>query len=158
MNSNSNSTAKRYVVFLAAPYSNRFDPATDRKDTDLKITLENILNILKSNGYEIRSAHIREDWGNKLMKPADFVPVDYKWIKESDLVIAYVDGTSSGLYIELGWASVLGKNIIILHKEGTHFSPMLSGLNTITNVEIVPFNNNKVLADRLEYVLKNILK
>jgi nucleoside 2-deoxyribosyltransferase len=153
MNSNAHSTAKRYVVFLAAPYSNRFDPATDRKDTDLKETLENVLQMLKNNGYDIRSAHIREDWGNKLMKPRDFVPLDYKWIKESDLVIAYIDGTSSGLYIELGWASALGKNILILYKEGTHFSPMLLGLDVMTHVEILPFNNNKDLADRVEHVL-----
>jgi nucleoside 2-deoxyribosyltransferase len=151
------------VVFLAAPISCRFDPTTDTEDVALKNTLVSILEILKKYGYKIRSAHVREDWGKKLMEPRVFVALDYRWIKESDLIIAYVDGTSSGLYVEIGWASLLSKDILILHKEGTHFSPMILGLESIddsicTRVQILSFKDGKDLTEKLEPVLKNRLE
>jgi nucleoside 2-deoxyribosyltransferase len=150
-------STKVLVAFLAAPYSSKFDPMTNRQDVELRKTLENILEILKNNGYEVRSAHVREDWGSKLMKPDDFVPIDFKWVNESDLVIAYIDGTSSALYTEIGWASVSNKTILILHKEGTYLSPLVKGLNSIpgASVEILTFKDDKGLNENLENHLKN---
>ena len=152
-----NSTS-RPTVFLAAPYSNRFDPTKNVKDVGLKNTLKRIIEILEQNGYKVLSAHVREDWGKKLMKPNVFVPLDYRWIKESDLVIAYVDGTSSGLYIEIGWASYLHKDILILYKKGTHFSPMIYGLKSMTKVWLLSFKDNKHLIERLKRRLKKGFK
>ena len=142
------------VAFLkVAPYSSKFDPKTNRHDFELQKTLENIQEILENNGYEIRSAHVREDWGRKLMKPDDFVPLDFKWVNESDLVVAYIDGSSSGLYTEIGWASAWNKTILF-YKEGTYLSPLVEGLNTITSVQIMSFRDDKDLTDNLERRLK----
>ena len=89
------------------------------------------------------------------MKPDDFVPLDFKWVNESDLVVAYIDGSSSGLYTEIGWASAWNKTILVLHKEGTYLSPLVEGLNTITSVQIMSFRDDKDLTDNLERRLKN---
>jgi hypothetical protein len=149
-------STKVRVAFLAAPFSSKFDPMTNRHDVKLRKTLENIQEILKNNGYEVRSAHVREDWGSKLMRPDDFVPIVFSWINESDLVIAYIDGTSSAIYTEIGWASFSNKTILILHKEGTYLSPLVKGLNAIhsSSVEILSFKNDKDLNENLENHLK----
>jgi nucleoside 2-deoxyribosyltransferase len=151
---------KKKVAFLAAPFSQKFNRAEGVNDISLRRTLEAILRLLKDNEYEVRSAHLREDWGNNPMSPSVFVPLDYEWIGESDLFIAYVDNTSSGLFIEIGWASALRKNIVILSQQGISLSPMIYGLGemTRTRTEILSFIGEKDLIEKLKTFLVNIQK
>jgi nucleoside 2-deoxyribosyltransferase len=146
------------IAFIAAPFSTRFNPSNGIYDSDLRRTLETIISVLRLKGYLVRSSHIREHWGNKIMHPSEFVPLDYKSIKESDILLAYIDDCSTGLYIELGWASSLGKNILILLKADIQYSPMLRGLHNICKTEIFTFRDTKALLQDLDKVIDRALQ
>jgi nucleoside 2-deoxyribosyltransferase len=146
------------IAFIAAPFTTRFDPRNGVFDNDLKRTLERIMKALRMKGYQVKSSHIREDWGNNIMKPPDFVPRDHESIEESDIVLAYIDDCSTGLYIELGWASNLKKNIIILLKADVRHSPMLHGLHNICKTHIFEFQNTEELLLELDKQLDRALQ
>lgn len=141
-------------AFVAAPFSSRFNFSTGKSDNALKKTLESIILALKMKGYEVKNSHVREDWGKKLMQPSEFVPLDYQWIEECNFFLAYIDDYRPlGLYIELGWASMLRKKILILLKDDVPYSPMLEGLSYIpnmpkSNIKIFKFNDtDRLLQD-----------
>ena len=48
-----------------------------------------------------------------------------KMIEDCDLLLAEVSFPSTGMGIELGWADMLEKRIIAIHKDDTHPSPSL---------------------------------
>jgi hypothetical protein len=146
------------IAFVAAPFTTRFYPKNGVYDNDLKRTLERIIEALKMKGYQIRSSHIREDWGNNIMKPPEFVPKDHESIKESDVVLAYIDDCSTGLYIELGWASNLRKKIIILLKADVRYSPMLDGLHNLCKTHIFKFQTSEELFLKLDKELDKALQ
>ncbi len=107
-------------------------------------------------GYLITSFHIIEDWGNKIMNPSEFVPSAYNWIKQSDIFLVYIDDYSTGLYIELGWASMLKKDILILLKADARYSPFLLGLHKICKTTIFKFQNDEELFLKLDQMLDSI--
>jgi len=101
-------------------------------------------------GHDVISAHVREDWGQNLMPPEEFTPLDLNLIKECDLVIAYVDYQPSGVYVELGWASALKKKIIVLaEKPVSQLSPLVQGLSRITETVIISFEDEDELLTQL---------
>lgn len=147
-------------AFIAAPFSSRFNPSIGITDDALKRTLKSIILRVKMKGYGVESSHVREDWGKKVMHPSKFVPLDYQSIEECDFFLAYIDDCHpTGLYIELGWASMLRKKILILLKDGVPYSPMLDGLSNIkkSNTKIFKFNDSERLLHNLNKVLDTAL-
>lgn len=71
-----------------------------------------------------------------------------------DLFIAEVTGKSTGLGIELGWASLMGVPIICFHKK--EISPSNS-LKVITN-EFIEYENERDLIDKMSEILNRRLQ
>ena len=110
-----------------------------------------MISFFGGRGYDVFNAHKREKYGRALLPPETCTKEDYNEMKSCDMVIAYPGNPpSGGTHIELGWASMLGKRIILLLKEGGDYSPLVQGLYSISNVEYVRFKNYSELIQKLE--------
>jgi len=100
--------------------------------------IRGLINYFERKGYEVHNSHAREKWGEDFMKPEVCAPLDYDGVKRADLIVAIPgDPPSGGVHIELGWASALGKKIIILLSCNEKYSNLVLGLNRITDVSYV---------------------
>jgi len=126
------------TVYLAAPFNSYINPQTRRIYDDKIDLIRGLIDYLKTKGYEVHNSHTRENWGEDVMKPEICTPLDYDHVRRADLIIAIPgDPPSGGVHIELGWASALGKRIIILLSNNEKYSNVILGLNRIADVSYV---------------------
>jgi len=141
-------------IFLAAPFSNVYRSRLGKVDSRFRKRLETIIKLIMKEGHDVISAHLRENWGQNLMPPSEFVPLDFNLIKECDLVIAYISDQPSGVYVELGWASALKKKIIVLTDQPiSQLSPLVQELPRITQAVIISFKDENDLLMKLAALL-----
>lgn len=140
-------------IFFGAPFSmylsgNGFDPEFGK-------FLSAAIISLKSRGHLVRSAHVREGFGKKLMSPDVCTPLDFEEIKKCDLFIALPSNPpSGGVHIELGWASALSKKILLcLKKEGV-YSPLVHGIGSMDFVDTIFFGEYDELLAKLSEAVK----
>jgi len=112
-------------------------------DENLKNIIICALNMLKMNGYKILSVHQEEEFGKSavMQNPDDVCLHDYTWMQQCDIYICFLPVSktgqiyrSDGTCIELGWASALGKPVVILMDKRSVYSQLIQGLNAITRV------------------------
>ncbi|MCL6449896.1 MAG: nucleoside 2-deoxyribosyltransferase [Acetobacteraceae bacterium] len=89
---------------------------------------------LEEAGCTVFLAHEREEWGANLMVPEVCTLLDLEEMGRADVVVA-VPGQSGGVHMELGWASVLRKPIILLLDPKQRYSPLVLGLSSVALVE-----------------------
>lgn len=139
--------------FLAYSFSALIDRKTGLVDENNKKFLESMRNEIIERDAEVFLAHFREKWGKELMTADECTFDDFKQMKESDVVLAFPGNPiSGGVHIELGWASSLQKKIYLFLEEGAVYSPLIEGLNTITDVRVVKLPANYSVDTVLEAV------
>ena len=121
-------------IYLAARFTSALQ--NDTFNFEFKNRLLQIINYLKNKGHEVFSAHLKENFGNIKCLPDEFVVRDFNDIKNCEYFIALIDEHfSGGVFIELGWASILKKKIIILipvSMNKNEVTPVISGLQYLT--------------------------
>jgi len=129
-------------VFLAMPYSQLCDSKYEVKK-EYKDFFESITKELKKIGCEYFLAHEREKWGKKYNSPEESTQIDFEVIKDVDLV-CMVPGVpnSGGVHVELGWASANKKKLKIFLKKDYPYSPMVTGIYTLTDTEYLYYNED----------------
>lgn len=119
---------------MAAPYSQWMDPTTGEVAVRHRLQLERLRTRFIDDGAHVFSAHHNELWGRGWLPPEQCTPADFRALRVADIVCAFVgDPPSSGVAVELGWASALGKPIVVLTTENTGYSPLIVGIGSITN-------------------------
>lgn len=140
-------------IFLGAPFTNYLNDKGFNKE--LKKTIKSIMNSLEKKGHIVRSAHVREGFGSKLMLPEVCTPLDFEEVKKCELFIAIPSNPpSGGVHIELGWASAIKKDIILCIKKNGKYSPLVQGISKISNVRTVLFNDYSELTDKIISLLE----
>lgn len=129
-------------VFLAFPFSNIINEETNLIVDNYMNFLKDIRESLLSRHFEVFLAHFREDWGKSIMTADECTPLDFKEMKDTDIVFAFPGSPiSGGVHIELGWASAMNKKIVLFLDKKETYSPLVYGLSRITNVELFYFDN-----------------
>jgi hypothetical protein len=127
-------------------------------DPELKANISAIHDELYRLGFSVESAHIEEAYGASLDNPHVFIKRDISAISGCDLFIALLDGNciSSGVCIELGWASLLRKNILLIHPKGFPFNinPMVVGLFSLTTLEFIEYETIDDMRSKLKAFIK----
>lgn len=124
-------------IFVAFPFSQLINEKTGLVRNDYIEFLDKIRNRILEEGNEVFLAHYRENWGKDLMGPMECTPDDYRQMQGTDLVLAFPGSPiSGGVHIELGWASALGKKIVLFLKDKAEYSPLVFGISTICEAEI----------------------
>lgn len=125
-------------VFLAAPYSQWMDNAIGGLLPQWKLRLDAVRQALLASGARVFSAHHSESWGKDWRASDLCTPIDFEAMLRTDVVCALVgDPPSGGVAVELGWASALGKPILLVRSPGAVCSPLIAGLGSITSVQYV---------------------
>ncbi|MEV6115159.1 hypothetical protein AB0L59_22225 [Streptomyces sp. NPDC052109] len=130
-------------VFLAAPFVQFIDPADGVVRPQWRQRLSALREALLDAGHAVFNAHHNEGWGEWGLPPQECVPSDFRAMQCADLVLAY-PGTppSTGVALELGWASALRKPVALLLDPGTAYSPMISALGEVSPVLQLPFDGS----------------
>jgi len=144
-------------VFIAYPFTQKMTEHGILPEEYIReLTL--LKNELQKRGYKVILAHEREKWGKSILPQDVCTKLDFEDIQKADVLIAYPGNPpSGGVHIELGWASALQKRIILIQKEGEHYSPLITGLSIITNVTVLMVQPD-CKVDRLAELLVEDLK
>lgn len=128
-----------YKSFLACPISGFMRFGRLELPQQFERFIRAIFAVLKEESDETFLALARERWGAAVMQGDICTPLDFEEMRRCDLVVAYPGG-SCGVAIELGWASALGKPIILLLDPIGDYTPMIQGLGMLpgSHVETVP--------------------
>jgi nucleoside 2-deoxyribosyltransferase len=125
-------------VFLAAPYSQWMDPETGEVAVRHRARLERLRTRFIDSGARVFSAHHNELWGRGWLPAEQCTPADFHAMRAAQVVCAVVgDPPSSGVAVELGWASAFGKPIVVLTTETAACSPLILGIGSITTARQV---------------------
>ena len=127
-------------IFIGGPFKQFIDPKKNRMNEEKKHMFLQLINFFNDRGYEIHNAHIREDWGQSFWAPDQCTKLDYDEIASSDVFLAFPGVPASpGTHIEIGWASALGKQVILLLEKGAYYAHLVKGLHTVGNVHYLEY-------------------
>ena len=136
-------------IFLAAPFTQYLKEGVF--DPEVKTGLESIYNNLLEDGYQVFSAHTKEDWGKDLDAPPTALPRDLNELSDCDLLVAFIGSPASpGVQMEIGAAIILRKPIIYLVERGKEAPYLLNGLSVVTKSQLI---NYKTFEDASKQVL-----
>lgn len=131
---------KKYKkIFIACSISKYID-GNKFTDSNYRKFTEKLYDVCATYSDDVFMALRREEYGKKLMKEM-CTELDFCEMKTTDLVVAFPDD-SKGVAVELGWASVFKKRIILVLDRNKRYTPLVSGLGDMTQVVIVWYENN----------------
>ncbi|MGH3773534.1 MAG: nucleoside 2-deoxyribosyltransferase [Pseudonocardiaceae bacterium] len=146
------------TVFVAGPFIKLVDPATGRMPHRQRERFEKLINHFESSGCTVFNAHKREKWGEAFLEPGEFIQLDYDEMAASDVVVAVPGPPASlGTHIELGWASALGKPVVLLLERDEDYAPMLYGLRRIVPTTIVQTDDGNFEMSALDEALVSVM-
>lgn len=126
------------TVFVAGPFFKLVDPVTGVMSARDRARFERLIHYFEGSGCIVNNAHRRESWGEAFLGPTEFTKLDYSEIDASDLIIAVPGPPASlGTHIELGWASAMGKPIVLLLEKDEDYALMVYGLRHVTKTAVV---------------------
>ena len=141
-------------AFLGAPFAGYLDPVTGVVAGNKRVMIEQLIECLQTKDYEVRNAHVREDWGGRWMAPEVCTPLDYEEIATADLFVALLGSPGSGgVHVELGWATALGTRVVMLLEEEGRYSSLIYGLGEVGNVRYVRYRTTAECLQGLEAAL-----
>lgn len=128
-----------FKSFLACPISAYMRGDRLELPQPFEAFIRGLFNMLREESDETFLALEREGWGRALMPGDICTPLDFAEMTRCDLVVAY-PGVSCGVGVELGWASALGKPIILLLDQDGDYTPMIRELGRLpgARVQIAP--------------------
>lgn len=146
-------------VFVAGPFWGLVDPRTGRMPIGERNRIERLIEHFESKGCEVSNAHKREAWGEEFLDPDIYTKVDFDEISKADVLVALPGNpVSPGTHVEIGWASALGKPIVLLVDPEKECAGLLRGLRTITNVEFVLVPEAAVDLGELDEAVERMLQ
>ncbi|MFF4321332.1 nucleoside 2-deoxyribosyltransferase [Streptomyces sp. NPDC001568] len=133
-------------VFLAGPFKALVD-ADGAMNTEARTRFETLIERLEAEHYHVHNAHRRESWGAKFLTPDECTRLDYEEISASTVFVAFPGHPASpGTHIEIGWASALGKPIVLLLEDGVDYAFLIRGLHTVANVTYLTIGDTDTFA------------
>ncbi len=145
------------LVFLATPYSQLCDEEYKVKK-EYKEFFEKLTKEIKKLGVDYFLAVERENYGKEYTSDKESTKIDFETIKKCDLMCV-IPGVpaSGGVHVELGWASANNKDIEIFLNENNNYSPMVTGLSEISNVQY-NYYNKEYSNEVIELICRSIKK
>jgi nucleoside 2-deoxyribosyltransferase len=136
-------------VFFAAPFTAYQSGEGTQVDGTLRATLQPIIQVLRSRGHEVFSAHELEGWGEDVLPAREIAERDFQSLIDHDVLLALVtDRPSRGVAIELGWAFGLGKPVLVLASAGRELDQRIlnhaTGVLKYRSMETIPGLFNEI--------------
>ncbi|MGE5282390.1 MAG: nucleoside 2-deoxyribosyltransferase [Chloroflexota bacterium] len=147
-------------IFLAAPFTQTIDSTSKQVDNDYRQWLERVIRELERAGYEVISAHVREDWGNRLDSPATALKQDLNDLYRADAVVAHVGSPPSpGVQFELGVAASLEIPVVLVFDRTAAQRPYLNpALPAVIPTDILEVDLDESSPERIIQALGSMVR
>jgi len=144
-------------IFLAGPFKVLVDPATGTLRPGERRRLESVIDRLERDGHEVHNAHRREGWGAAFLTPDECTRLDFEEISGCDVFVAFPGAPASpGTHVEIGWASALGKPVVLLLEEKGDYAFLVRGLHTVADVTFLTIGPDSDVAGLVAAALRDI--
>lgn len=142
-------------IYLASPISKYVRNGMNKDYTN---TLDNVYELLLSYG-EVYFPLKKEAYGLDKTAGSGEVctKIDYEKVNEADLIVAFPEN-SQGVAVEIGWASSVGKKILLFIDNNYHQSELIRFIDTITEVKKNFINTSDGYASEERKILEAIKK
>ena len=131
-------------IFIACPMTKYIEK--DRfTDDNFKEFMEGLYRLCKEYTDDVFMALEREQYGKKQMSDI-CTQLDYREMEMADIVVA-IPEDSKGTAVELGWASVMKKSIILVLDRNQRYTPLITGIGDITVT--IPIEYDRYLNDEV---------
>lgn len=145
-------------VFVAAPFWRFLQMANGVVPDGERQKIMQVIEYFEALGCEVHNAHRREGWGTQLMEPLEFTRHDYDGIAASDLFVAFPGAPASpGTHVELGWASALGKPMVVIMEADEEYAGLVVGLGSVGVVEEVVYRPGDDLVPMIAEATRRVL-
>ena len=156
---------KQVSVFVGGP----IQYAIDQRGifhAPIRYAIELVISGLANLGCQILSAHQHEGFGEMDVsgKFQEVCARDFQWMQQCDIFVAVLPldetGTvvhSAGTSVELGWASAIGKPIVLICDPAPVYSHLVIGLGAVSEVVKIDINRPD-LARALCEVVANLVR
>lgn len=136
-------------AFVAAPFAGLMKG--HQIDKSFASILRAVIQQLRSVGFQTLNAHEQENWGESWTTPEISTVRDQKQIAAADLIVA-IPGPpfSGGVHIELGWASAMGKPILVLLSRKTEYSQLVLGLPEVSHAHLIYYDQISEILCKLQ--------
>ncbi len=126
---------KRYrKIFIACPISKYLiDGGMDQEFAEF---VRPIYHLCRDYARDVFFALEREKYGAAVMDGQTCTPLDYRAMIDADLILA-IPEDSMGVAVELGWASALNKDILLVLEEKYRYSPLISAIHSIAKARYI---------------------
>jgi hypothetical protein len=141
-----NSSQRKTSIFIGGPI--QWACSAGGFEHWLQQRILRVIQTLRGVGHRIYSAHLVEEFGDKTRQwtPRQVAARDYHWMQCCDVFVAVLPQNeqgevfrTDGTHIELGWASALGKPVLLIAcnpiSEG--YSHLVRGLSEVTRLEVL---------------------
>ncbi|MBS1913060.1 MAG: hypothetical protein JST22_13820 [Bacteroidetes bacterium] len=125
----------RFKVFFACPISMYIDPVTSRLNAGYEHFIRTVHGVIGELSDETFLAIEREEWGASILPSQVCTPLDFVEMQRCDVVVAY-PGRSCGVPVELGWATALGKPVVLLLRDDEEYTPVILGLKNVQGFRV----------------------
>ncbi|MFJ2111206.1 MULTISPECIES: nucleoside 2-deoxyribosyltransferase [unclassified Streptomyces] len=150
-------------IFIGGPIQHAILP--DGFAEQLRDAISTAILHVEENGGNVFSAHVAEKFG---VDTASFTPDqvsvrDFRWMTKCDVFVPILpvlpDETllrTDGTHVELGWATALGRPIVMVTKQPfvDSASHLLKGLHQVGDVRVIDFDE---FTKNPECLIDNIL-
>ncbi len=137
------SGARALTVFVCGPLTEALNG--QELDEELRGLLELIHETLERGRMTVLSAHRDERWGEDEPSPEVIAERDLEWMQACDATVMVLATPSrpiwrtDGTFVELGWATALGKPVVVIGDLGAYRSALVRGLPSVSSgIRILP--------------------
>ncbi len=134
-------------IFIACPISKYL--TEDGLDKDFEEFIKEIYKICKNKCDNVFLALEREEYGKNKMFGADCTRADYDEMLDTDLLIAFPED-SMGVSVEMGWASMQNKKILVFIDKKYKQSELVKSINCITDGKRVDIDTSNGYTSELK--------
>lgn len=140
-------------IFIACPISKYLTDGGINKD--FEIFIKEIYSLCQNYSNKVFLALEREEYGKNKMYGADCTIADFNEMKDTDLLIAFPED-SMGVSVEIGWASMQQKEILVFIDSKYKQSELVKSINSITKGKRIDINTSKGYKDSTNLIKKYI--
>jgi nucleoside 2-deoxyribosyltransferase len=146
------------AVFVGGPFFNLVTAGKVMSEQD-QARFTRVIEYFESLGAKVYNAHRRESWGANFLGAEECTKLDYTEISQSDLFVAYPGvPVSPGTHVEIGWASALGKPMVLFLERDKKHTFLVTGLTTIANIEFIYFDDPSEVMEQLPDAVDRVMR
>ena len=141
-------------IFIACPISKYL--INDGIEKDFEIFIKEIYSLCKRYCNNVFLALEREEYGKNKMYGSDCTIADFNEMKDTDLLIA-IPEDSMGVSVEIGWASMQEKEILIFTDKKYKQSELIKSINSITKGKRIDIDTTNGYSEKTDFIKNQII-